>query len=1150
MLQLILGRSGTGKTETIYDRLCDAAWAGREGLILVVPEQFSFESERALLHRLGPRMARNVQVLSFTRMAEQVFRKVGGLAGRRMDDATRALLMSRALDQISGLLELYRRPAADPDTVGTVLAMTSELKQCGISPHDLEKTAASLEDGTLRKKTEELSLILGAYEAVTTGITRKEDGEEPSPESIHKKTENTAYVDPLDDLSALAEKLKESGLADGALVFVDSFKGFTAQEIAVLRVLIKQAECVTVALCADSIDDANGGFGLFSPVIRTAARLRDIARKDGVPVAKVVTLRDNRRMKSDALTAAEAGCFMPRPEIYEPETGDAVIAPCAEIYAECDFAARSIRRSLRESGGRCRDFAIVARSLDDYRGVLDAAMEKQGIPYRMDERLDIRTEPLVTAALAALDAVTGGFSTEDLLRLMKTGLVGFSTHSAALVENYVLMWRVDGRRWRGEWTGNPNGLSVRADENSIKQLNYLNLLRRRLIQPLEKLRAALYADDADGEAFAKAIYRYLLDVRADTLTRLRTAKLDASGEPALADRMTQLWDVFMGLLDKIAVVYKGVTLAPARLTEMLRMIAGLADIGTIPQSLDAVQIGAADRIRFSAPKTVFILGANEGVFPAYPSPQGILTDGERRELIAKGLPLTDASDGKAMEERFIAYAAVAAPSEKLVVSYQKGNAAGDTLSPSVLVDSLRRILPNCRVTEGGLPENAESERDTFECAASLWRQPTELAAALHHLFAARPDYQGKTAALDRAAARTPACFGDAEAAAQFFGKDMRLSASRVETYHQCRFSYFCRYGLKAEPRREADLDALAFGTLTHYVMERLLPGYTQEGFDGIRRQRAFEDAARVVQEYAEETMGGLEDKTSRFAALLERLSRVAGTLLWQVVRELRQSHFVPVDYELAVGLPEEGKPSIPPVVLSLPDGTKVRVQGKIDRVDRYQKDGAAYIRVVDYKTGTKEFRLSDVVEGINVQMLIYIFSIWENGTERYGSVTPAGVLYLPAKLPVISADRNTDAETVEREQIKELRMNGLLLDDPAIVRAMETDAAGLFIPARVDSKGEITKGASVASLEQFGQLKKRIEKLLESMADTLRRGDIAAVPAAGEVDACAWCDYRAVCGHEQEDPVRFLAKRDAAEVWEELKQENSPNESRQEEAIL
>ncbi len=1143
MLQLVLGRSGTGKTEWVYQRLCELAESGRQGLMLLVPEQFSFESERALLERLGPRLSGGVQVLSFTRLAELVFRETGGLAGRRMDDATRALLMSRALELAADHLVLYRKPAGAPETVETVLAMTTELKQCGISPHRLEETAGGLPEGsTLRRKTEELALILGTYEAVAAGVTGENAGENAGEDgAAGPDGGHIAYIDPLDDLSALAERLPESRIARGAMIFVDSFKGFTAQETAVLRVLMRQAEQVAVTLCADSLEDTSGGFGRFSPVVRTAARLRDLAREDGVPVARAIIQKENRRAASLPLRLAEAGCFMPRPEVYPEETGDVTLVSCADIYAECDFAARFIRRRLREQGGRARDFAVVARNLDEYRGVLDAAMEKQGVPFLLDERADVLTEPLPALALAALDAVTGGFRTDDLLRLVKTGLAGFSSHSAALLENYALMWRIDGRRWREEWRENPGGLSVKADERSDKQLAYLNLLRRRLIRPLERLHAALNAPGADGEAFARAVYRYLIEVKADVLTRLRVSRLEQAGEPALAERMGRLWDAVMELLDRMAVSFRGEALPPARFAGLFRMVAQLTDLGSVPQSMDAVQVGQADRIRLSAPRTVLILGANEGVFPAYPAAQGILTDEERRELIARGLPLTEGTDVRTAEERYFAYAAVAAPSEQLVVSYLRGNAAGESLAPSLLIDTLHRILPRCRAltVTGQEPEEAESERDAFECAACLWNRPLPRARALREVFAARPEYARRLQALDRAADRAPAAFEDAGAARRFFGDDLWLSASRVEQYHRCRFSYFCKYGLQAAPRRPADLDALAFGTLTHAVMETVLPGYVREGFDRISKGRAFADAAAAVQAYAQETMGGLEDKPSRFAALLDRLSRVAGALLWQVVRELRQSRFVPVDYELPVGLPDkEGGPAVPPVVLTLTDGAKVRVVGQIDRVDVYQaENGERYVRIVDYKTGSKEFRLSDVVEGVNVQMLIYIFSLWQNGGERYGKITPAGVLYLPAKLPVIQAARDADGEAVQKEQLKALRMNGLLLDDPEIVRAMEHDAAGLFIPARLTAKGEWAKGASVASLEQFGKLKKRIESLLVRMAETLRQGDIAALPLAGDVDACAWCDYRAVCGHEPDDPVHFLAARDAAAVLRELEEE-------------
>ena len=1120
MLQLILGRSGTGKTSMIYETLCDLAKQGRERLILLVPEQFSFESERALLRRLGPRLASHVQVLSFTRMAELVFRELGGLAGRRMDDATRFLLMSRAIEQTTDHLVLYNRAASEPGAVSTILSMVTEFKQCGIAPNQLEEAAAALDKGMLKRKTEELALIMQAYDSLTTGVT----GESPS-----------GYIDPLDDLALLAKRLPESSIADGAYIFIDSFKDFTAPETEVIEVLIRQAKQVTVALCADTIADDTLGYGLFSQVIKTAARLREMAYQAGVPVAKIQYLGENKRTGSDALKALEAGLFQHRPKVLQQEAGEVVVAACSDIYQECDFAAREIRRLLRERSGRCRDFTIVARNLDDYRGILDAAMEKQEIPFIMDERTDIRTEPLAALIISALDAVTGGFSTDSLLSLMKTGLAGFSTHSASKLENYVLMWRINGGRWRTEWTWNPDGLAEKTDETTKKRLAYLNLLRRRLVKPLERLRSSLYAQNATGEDFSKAVYRYLLEVRADLLTRLRARRLDESGEPGLAERMARVWDIVMEILDRIAVIYQKTPCNPKRLAEIFGIAVSLVDLGSVPQSLDAVQIGAANRIRYSSPKTVFILGANEGVFPSYEGFGGILTDIERSRLIEMGLPLTNTADRAAVEERFFAYMAVCAPSERLIVSFVKQNAEGEPMAESVLVSSIKKTLPNCTLLDQPGEMDAESERDAFEQAALTWRRQEPKAAALRAIFKSREDYRARLLALRRAAYKKPAAFSDKKTAQELFGRDILLSASRIESYYRCRFAYFCRYGLKAMPRRTADLDALAFGTLTHWVMEQVLPKYTEIGYHNIERGQVERDTGDAVMKYVEEYIGGLEDKPARFAALLNRLSRVAAALLWHVVCELRQSRFVPVDFELNVGgRPEEGQPAIPPVILSLPDGSKVRVQGKIDRVDVYKRDEVSYVRVIDYKTGAKSFKLSEIVEGINVQMLIYLFAACQNGGDRYGRTSPAGVLYLPAKLPVVQAERGQDSEKIGREQIRSLRMNGLLIDDPEIIGAMEKDIKGLFIPASLKSGGGFKKHSSIASLKHFGLLKKRIDSLLIEMAQTLKSGDIAAYPAAGEVEACKWCDYKTICGHEFADPVRFIEKRDNSEVLSAL----------------
>ena len=1137
MLHLLLGRSGFGKTHTVLARLEELARTEEPGLlVLLVPEQFSFESERALLERLGPRLAVAVKVWSFTRLADAVSRELGGRAGRRMDDATRTLLMSAALEQVSDRLTVYRRQAGDPEYVREMLSTLTEFRQCAVGPRQLEQAAAAVEEEALRQKLQDLSLILGAYDALTA----------------------SAYVDPLDDLSVLADRLSESRIFCGARVFVDSFKGFTGQEMRVLEGILRRAREVTVTLCTDSPSDCTGGFGLFAPVSETAERLRDLAEKNGVPVAKAEVLERNCRSENEALRLVEAGCFRPGEKRMEEPTEAVTVAACADIYAECAFAAREIHRLLRTEGGHFRDFAVVVRSTAEYEGVLDTALEKAGIAYYMDRREDLLSDALPVLVLSALRAAES-WDTEEILRLMKTGLTGCSPRSLSLLENYVYLWRIKGSGWREEWTGNPDGLSAPENASTTRRLNHLNRLRRRAVEPLERLRSALYPGRREersrrigGRDFSTAVYRYLTQVQAARLVRLQAARLEKQGERPLARRMGRVWNVLMDLLDRIAEALRDSRFPASRFAELLRLSLDTADLGEIPQTLDAVQVGAADHIRFSSPKTVLVLGANEGVFPRTPAGGGLISDRERRRLIACGLPITNTADRETAEERFFAYMALSAPSQKLVVSYLTADAAGQRLMPSVLAETVTVLLPCCRrcFPPEGHPAEVETEAEAFESAASLWRRESEEGASLRALFEEDSEktevFSSRLRVLERAGDDSPAAFRSSEIAGRFFGKEMRLSPSRVEAYHLCRYAYFCRYGLRARARRPADLDALEFGTLAHYVMEQTVPVYVREDFTGVDRNRTEKDAYAAIDRYVDERMGGVENKSNRFRYLLTRLHRICAALLWQVVRELRQSRFRPADYELPIGHPDgETEEGVRPLTLTLPDGARISVQGKVDRVDVCRENGRTYLRVVDYKTGSKQFDLSQVAEGLNLQMLIYLMAIWENGGERYGPVTPAGVLYLPARLPLVSVPRDTQGEELEKAQTRAMRMNGLLLDDPAVIEAMEPGAAGLFIPAKKNAKGEFDRYSSLATLGQFGLIKRRIEKLLMQMAETLRSGDIAAVPASGEADACAYCDYRAVCGREQEDPVHYIAARDRAELFREWEKEEQQENSGQ-----
>lgn len=1147
MLRLLIGPSGSGKTHTVLSRLDALTEQGQENILWLVPEQHSFESERALLSRLGPQRAVTVQVLSFSRLAERVFRQVGGVAGRLLDEGTRALLMSRALEQVAAVAEdedkpmqgLRPRLVTDSDYVEQLTTLWQELRQCAVSTENLEQVAARLteedgEEALLTAKVKDLYRVFAVYEglAADTG------------------------ADELDRLTRLAEALPNSTLPDDATIFVDGFKGFTVQELAVLEQLLPRCREMTVTLGMDAPATRHKGqdrsFTLFSPVGETAQQLRRLAENHAIP-CEMEALTDNHRTESAALQALERGLYAPSPIVCEEAAPEVTVIPCESVYEECRVAVQSIHRLLRQ-GLRCRDVVVVMRNPADYAGILDEWLTREGIPCYMDTRQDLLCEPLVAYIRAALRVAVGGWNTEELMRLMKTDLWKLSPTDIAEMENYVYTWRIEGSQWEREWTENPAGLDKEMHTPQRILLERLNRRRQALVDSLTPLRQALRGT-VSGRQFATAVYGWLTS-QGDLAGRMarQAETLEQLAQPLLASHAARLWDEVMGVLDRFVLALDNQRLPASRFEDLFTMLCGMIDLGTIPQGLDAVTVGGVDRIRYNSPRAALILGANEGVLPAYPMGDGLLTEEERDLLKSRGLSLAGDVLTQCVEERYFAYMAVAAPSERLIVTYQNGGETG----ASPVVSAIRRILPNHCEEEASRPDGTDLETvgAMFERLAHSYDEPSPLSATLHRVVGEDPRYAHRLQAVERAAtANSDWRMENRDITRQLYGTDLCLSATQTDVYYKCRFRYFCQYGLRVQPRRTAKIDSSIFGTLVHYAMEILLPRYCRpDGLvDELRAQeqtltvdpalmgRLQADVRQVLEQYVEEMMGGLAEKDGRFLYQFDLALRSACNILWHTLAELQQSQFTPVDFELNIH-PEEDTDAEGILSIRLPTAAgSVQVRGKVDRVDLFVRfDGTAFIRVVDYKTGSTTFELSHLTAGQSTQMLMYLYILCDN-SRRYlpegGQVRPGGVLYHPVTDLVV--DRKDSHKQANR--LRRMKMSGMVLSDPSVILAMERDTAENFIPAKLDKGGN--PAGHVATAEQFRLLRQVIETLLVQMAEGLLEGDIRAYPIKdGERTACDYCDYKAVCGRDAEDPMNELKNQRFAAAMAAIEEEVAADE--------
>ncbi len=1126
MLYLILSAIGGGKTTHIMNLIEQFSSGGHKKITLIVPEQFSFMSEKIMLEKIGARAMADIDVLSFTSLGEKLVGKPALHERRRLDDPARAVMMSLALESVKDKLTLYKNHTSRKSVISEFTALSSEFKQSAVSTDSVRLALANTDDGLLKMKLTDIITVLDSYDAMT----------------------GASYFNPDDLLTELCDILPESDYFRGRLVFIDAFRGFTAQEYKVIEQMLKKSQAVYTTLCTDNLENSDDETDLFAHTKRTARRLIEIAKKNGIPVAKpqYLSMRNKfnnfppnfKRFSSPELAALERELFSPCPNIYEDRSDGITLFKASDIYAECEYIACTAKKLIRENGYRCRDIAVIARDSSAYETPLRSALKKCGISVFEDSRRPVDVSPVVALISSAIDIAASGFSTEALMRYLKTGLSGFSTEEISAVENYAYMWKISGSHWIHDWTQNPGGFGEEAGENEKQELDELNAIRKRMVAPLFGLREKLR--DTQGEDAALAIYNFLEAINASENVRELAKSLVSQGETGLALELERLWNVVIDLLESLETLLKGRNVTAHEIADMLELMLGVQTLGSLPQDLDGITIGSADRIRTVAPKIVFIAGANNGVFPALPSSGNALTDKDRRKMSELGIELSDFGEYKLAEEKLIAYSAFCCASDRLYVCCPEKNTKGEQLAPSELYAKIKLLFPLCNdINSGDLNSLyfVESRETAFEQLAKNKLANNEVFASLSEYFNGDAEYSGKIGALERAAGSRNFKIEDKSTAVSLFGKSMFISASRVESYHKCPFMYFCNYGIKARPRAVAELDPMQRGNIIHYALERLLRDNDRETLLKMTSAELWSFFNPLLKEYLDTRLDGA-NRSERFIHIFNKLISSVCDVAQRLIKELAVCSFTPVEFEMKIG--SDG--DIPPYEVKTSDG-RIIISGAVDRVDEAIIDGTKYIRVVDYKSSGKAFSLSDVTQGLNMQMFIYLFALWQNGGEKFGEFTPAGVLYYPAKSPIVSVARGTDEETVEKERQKSCAMNGIVLNNSDVIGAMDSDVSGLFVPVKYNKKSGALSG-SLINMTQLEKLKEKADKVLIEMADALHSGCIEAVPAFGKnyQNVCSYCDYKAVCSFENDIPVRALNDYDLSAVLENLEKGDEEDE--------
>jgi len=1079
MLKLILCDDWVAGRNAILDLIAKDVQQGKGNRILMVPELISHDMERRLCACAGDTASRHAEVLSFTRLARRVAEGVGSASQECMDNGGRMVAMAAAARQLHSRLKAYAQLETRPEFLTGLVDAVDEFKRCCISAEDL-KEASRQTDGAFAQKLEELALLLEAYDAICS----------------HGKK------DPRDQMTWLLERLYDSDFAQSHTFYIDGFPDFTRQHQEILEYLIQVSPIVTISM---NCDRPGSSHMAFEKAGFTTSELIRCAEHAGVPYE----IQYLPGLKTP-LAVLHRNLFQGSTDHAQSLTGRLTVGRADSLYQECVGAANRVLE-LVKNGCRYRDIGVVCTDMEAYQHVLSLVFDRCGIPLYQSGTEEILQKAVISTVLSAMDAALGGFERQDTLRYLKSYFSLVDMETSDELENYAFIWGIQGNRWLQPWENHPDGLGADWTAEAREKLSALNQAREQALQPLVNLsRRFRQATRLSGQV--EALYSFFEEIAlAERLSSLADI-MDAEGDNRSAQILNQLWEILLSALEQLHAVLGETVWETENFTRLFTLLLSQYDVGTIPPVLDAVTAGTVSAMRCQEVEHLILLGAEEGALPGYCGSSGVLTDQERNALRQMGVPLTGGGMEGLQAEFSEIYGVFCGARESVTV-------LSGPAQPSFIYRRLRAMAGEESAVNG-----FAGGADLLDTAAYLAaRNDREAAIALNIESAYNAASQNREYALGTVAK---------ENIRKLYGRKLRLSASQVDKQAECRLSYFLRYGLRARERKEAAVDPAEFGTYVHAVLEHTARRVMElGGFHQVTLEQTMAIAMEYSNAYTTERFSQLDSE--RMTYLFQRNVHELAIVVEELWHELSNSEFSPVGFEVAFG--DDGEMD----AIEIPNGDmEAQLRGFVDRVDAWSNGYTTYFRVVDYKTGRKDFDYCDVYNGIGLQLLLYLFALEDSGECLLGSnARPAGVQYFPARSPFISASGRLDAEQADAKRAKDLKRKGLILSDTDVIAAMEPKGSPKRLSCKTGKDG--TLSGDIADREQLRILKDYVFRVLGKLVGDIASGNVDPNPycRGSSHDACTYCPYKAVCHFAVVAGRRNYKAMSAQRFWEEIGRE-------------
>ena len=1158
-LRFLLGRSGTGKTSFILDEIRGKLAENPEGspIIYLVPDQMTFLSEYKLIKTPGLAGMIRAQVFSFSRLAWRVLQETGGMSRIHLDSVGVNMLIRKIIEEKKDELKMFRRSADKQGFVAQIEQILTEFKRYCIQPDELHHfwEHSSAQESAIQDKLHDLELIYQSFEDELIG----------------------KYLQSEDYFTLLIEKMADSSYIADAEIYVDGFYSLTPQELLIIEAMMKNGCKVTVALTLDQpyTQAPPDNLELFRQTGTTYFHIYQTALQLGVSIEEDKILTGTGRFsESLALKHLEQN-FTVRPVRTFDEQADITISQAVNRRAEVEGVARTILKLVRNQDYRFKEIAILVRNSESYRELLQTVFRDYQIPLFIDAKRTMLHHPLIELIRSTLEILTTNWRYESVFRAIKTELLfplesnhDFMREKVDRLENYVLSRGIKGKQWtsKDRWTYRRfRGLELeeRLQTDKERQLeDELNELKQLFTEPLLKLSRRIKRAET-ARALAEAFYLYLEELHVpEQLDKLRIAA-EQRGDLVLAREHEQSWNAVVDLLDQFVELLSEEKLSLESFATIIE--AGLESLhfSLVPQALDQVLVANLDLSRLDDVKAAFIIGLNDGVLPGKTVTEGVFSDQDREELLARGLEVAPSSKVRLFDEEFTAYKAFSTASHSLYLSYPLADEEGKALLASPYLKRVRDVIPhihehfytndpsdllpseqanfavNIDVALSYLTAQLQLKKRNYPVHALWWEVynalmddelvKQEAVRVLSSLF-----YENKAKKLS------------SDTTKQLYGENIVASVSRMEMFNSCPFSHFAAHGLKLQKRQIFRLDAPDIGEMFHGAL-KMISDYVNEhdiSWASLTKQQCLALAKKAVEMLAPKLQNQILLSSNRHHYLKRKLENVIGRATLVLSEQAKWSGFAPIGLELGFG--KNG--TLPPLSFTLQNGTKMELMGRIDRVDQAKEGDEIFLRVLDYKSSEKDLNLTEVYYGLALQMLTYLDIVVTHSRSLVGTkAMPAGVLYFHVHNPVIKSNGMLSLDQIEEEIFKDFKMKGLVLGDHDVIQLMDqsleigASSKSNIIPASFKKDGTLSATSKIASYEEFSLLQKHVRHVYENAGNKMVDGDVEIAPyKLKDRTSCTFCSFKSVCQFDQsleDNQYRKLAEKKQKEVLEMLRGE-------------